>query len=351
MVRVVVDNMVVTTIVPDKSGSCTGSPARRSEKRMQELDRMDDQPRVTEVADGIFAIDTLFQGQPGSVAAYLVVGPDGLGLVETGPSTVSTALAAGVTAAGYAIDDITDIVVTHIHLDHAGALGGLMQQLEHVQAWVHPVGLPHMVNPEKLVNSASRIYGERMEQLWGEIIPAPEDRLHATEHRVPITVGGRMLVPFDTPGHASHHIALLDEQTGSLFTGDVAGVRVQGTSLAIPPMPPPDIDVDAWNRSIDLMLEIAPQRIMLTHFGSFTDVETHLAMVRDGIEAQMSIGREVLVPGGTDAEMTERLEAWVRQRLGNDAEAAWGALDAANPLFMGALGIRRVLRKAGELEA
>lgn len=317
---------------------------------MQEPRRSGGMRAVSEVADGIFAIDTVFQGQPGAVAAFLLVGPDGVTLIETGPSTVGDALEDGIGAAGYALDDITDIVVTHIHLDHAGALGGLMRRLEHVEAWLHPVGLPHVANPEKLVNSATRIYGDRMGDLWGEVVPAPEERLHPTEHQVPINVGGRTLVPFDTPGHASHHIALLDEQTGSLFTGDVAGVRLQDTSLAIPPMPPPDIDVVAWNRSIDLMVEIAPERLLLTHFGAFSDVESHLQMVRDSIDAQMALGREVLVPGGSDDELTRRLEAWTRAGLGDDADRVWGALDAANPLFMGSLGIHRVLRKAGELE-
>lgn len=306
--------------------------------------------RVVEVADGIFAIDTMFQGTAGAVAVYLVVGPDGVGLIETGPTSAHDALDAGITAAGYTLDDITDIVVTHIHLDHAGALGWLMRQHEHLTAWVHPVGLPHMIQPEKLVNSATRIYGDRMGELWGDVVPAPERRLRATEHRTPISIAGRSLIPFDTPGHASHHIAILDEQTGSLFTGDVAGVRMQDTSLAIPPMPPPDIDVAAWNRSIDLMLEIAPERLLLTHFGEFSDVESHLEMVREGIAAQMALGREVLLSGGTNDALTERLEAWTRSGLGGDADRVWRQLDAANPLFMGALGIRRVLRKTGELE-
>lgn len=317
---------------------------------MQDDGRVSGAGSARKVADGVFVIDTVFQGNPGAVAAYLVVGQDGVGLIETGPATVVDALEAGIAAAGYSLDDVTDVVVTHIHLDHAGALGGLMRRLDRLQAWVHPVGLPHMVNPEKLVNSASRIYGDRMEELWGEIVPAPEDRLHPTGHRTPISVGGRSLTPFDTPGHASHHIALLDEQTGSLFTGDVAGVRMEGTGLAIPPMPPPDIDVAAWNRSIDLMLEIAPERLLLTHFGAYSNVTEHLEMVREGIDAQMALGRDVLVPGGTDEEMTERLEVWTRARLGADADEVWPSLDAANPLFMGALGIRRVLRKAGELE-
>lgn len=306
---------------------------------------------AAEIADGLYCIDTGFLGRTGAVAAFLVVGPDGLGLVETGPTTVRANLLAGIRDAGHDPAEVRDIVVTHIHLDHAGGLGVLLRDLPNAVAWVHPVGRPHMVAPERLISSATRIYGDRMEELWGEFAPVPEDRLHATEDRGAIRLGGRILRVYDTPGHASHHIALLDEQTGSLLTGDVAGVRMQGTSLPIPPLPPPDIDVAAWTRSIDLMLEIAPERLLLTHFSGYDDVEEHLGRLREGIAAQMALGRDVLIPGGTDDHLTARLEAWQREGLGTDAERVWESLDAANPLFMSSMGIHRVLRKAGELEA
>lgn len=304
-----------------------------------------------EIAPGIHAIDTGFQGQAGAVAAFLVVGPDGLGLVETGPTTVQGGLRAGMAAAGYDLGDVTDVVVTHIHLDHAGGLGSLMRELPDVQAWVHPVGRPHMLDPARLIASATRIYGDRMDQLWGDFLPVPEERLHATADGQPIRLGGRELVPYDTPGHASHHIALLDTQTGTLFTGDVAGVRMQGTALPVPPLPPPDIDIAAWEASIARMRALAPERLALTHFSAFEDVEAHLAALEEGLDRAMAMGREVLLPGGSDAELADRLEAWVRGALGTDADRVWGAMDAANPLFMSASGIHRVLRKAGELEA
>lgn len=306
--------------------------------------------RAVEIADGLYTIDTGFQGNTGAVAVFLVVGPDGLGLIETGPASTLDNVIAGIADAGYSVDDVQDVVVTHIHLDHAGALGALMRQRDQVKARVHPVGLPHLINPERLVRSATRIYGDRMDELWGQMLNVPEDRLTPTEDRTPISVGGRRFVPFDTPGHASHHIALLDEQTGSLFTGDVAGVRMQGTSFPVPPMPPPDIDIDAWKRSIDLMQQIAPERLVLTHFSTFTDVQKHLDQLRDGLDASMALGREVLLHGGSEDDLTDRLEAWIREQLGGDSERVWPSLDAANPLFMGSMGIHRVLRKAGELE-
>ncbi len=303
------------------------------------------------IADGIYAIDTGFRGTPGSVAAFLIVGPDGLGLIETGPTTVRENLLAGIRDAGHDPADVRDVVVTHIHLDHAGGLGTLMRDQPQVRAWVHPVGLPHMLRPEKLIASATRIYGDQMDTLWGPFLPLPEDRVQATEEGRPISLGGRTIVPWDTPGHASHHVALLDELTGTLFTGDVAGVRMQGTSFPVPPLPPPDIDIGAWKRSIARMRDLAPERLALTHFSLFDDVEQHLDTLERGLDETMAIGRAVLVSGGTEDELTVRLEAWQRQGLGDDAPRVETALDAANPLYMSASGIHRVLRKAGEIES
>lgn len=303
-----------------------------------------------EIADGIYAIDTGFRETAGAVAAFLVVGPDGLGLVETGPTTVRQHLLDGIRAAGQDPADLRDVVVTHIHLDHAGGLGTLMLDQPQVRAWVHPVGLPHMLRPEKLIASATRIYGDQMDTLWGPFLPLPEDRVQPTEEGTAISLGGRPVVPWDTPGHASHHVALLDEQTGTLFTGDVAGVRMQGSSFSVPPLPPPDIDIAAWKRSIARMRELAPERLALTHFSVFDDVERHLDVLERGLDDSMTIGREVLVSGGTDDELTARLEAWQRKGLGADAARIEPALDAANPLYMSAMGIHRVLRKAGEIE-
>lgn len=308
------------------------------------------QDQAVAIADGIHAIDLGFLDRAGSVAAYLVEGPGGLALIETGPSTVRENLEAGIRKAGFGMKDISHVIVTHIHLDHAGGVGGLARAYPHVKVWVHPVGAPHLVDNSKLVNSATRIYGGDMRRLWGDIEDVPEDQVVVVEDRVAIDVGGRKLVPYFTPGHASHHLALLDEQTGSLFTGDVGGVRMQATRVPIPPMPPPDIDFHAWRSSIDLMLEIAPERLLLSHFGAFTDVETHLASLRENIDRIMEMGRSVLMPDGDDDALTGELEAWVRGTLGDDADRVWPAFDAANPMFMTSLGIHRVLRKSGELD-
>jgi glyoxylase-like metal-dependent hydrolase (beta-lactamase superfamily II) len=306
---------------------------------------------AVEIAEGIYLIDTGFMDNQVAVGVFLIVGPDGLGLVETGPSTVLENVIAGIMSAGYDIENVRDVAVTHIHLDHSGGLGELMGQHHRMRAWAHPVGVPHLVSPERLEQSASRIYGDRMGELWGTISGVPEDRLNPTEDRQVIVLGGRRLRVFDTPGHASHHIVLLDEQTGTMFTGDVAGVRIDGTVFPVPPLPPPDIDIEAWRRSIALMREIGPERLVLTHFGPYEDAAEHLRQLEEALDEAMGIGREVLLAGGSNSELTERLETWVHDRLGSVDDRVGAALDAANPLFMSALGIHRVLRKSGELGA
>jgi glyoxylase-like metal-dependent hydrolase (beta-lactamase superfamily II) len=303
-----------------------------------------------EIAEGIHLIDTGFMGKQGAVGVFLIVGPDGLGLVETGPATVLETLAAGIVDAGHDIENVRDLAVTHIHLDHSGGLGELMRRHHRMRAWAHPLGVPHLVSPRRLEDSASRIYGDRMEELWGTITGVPEDRLSATEDRKEISLGGRRLKVFDSPGHASHHIVLLDEQTGTLFTGDVAGVRMEGTAFPLPPLPPPDIDIGAWKRSIALMREIGPERLVLTHFGPYTDGLEHLRKLEEALDEVMRIGRDVLLHGGSNDELTERLQIWAHDRLGSVDDRVGAALEVANPLFMSALGIHRVLRKAGELE-
>lgn len=183
------------------------------------------------------------------------------------------------------------ILLTHIHLDHAGATGVLVRRFPDAEVWVHRKGAPHLVDPSKLVASATRLYGDDMERLWGEIAPVPEGNLRVLD-------GGEAVAGFRveyTPGHASHHVAYLHEATGTALCGDVAGVRI-GDGPLIAPTPPPDIDIEAWHRSIDVLRRWRPERLALTHFGSFTDVDEHLARLRaeldESVEAALELGEE-----------------------------------------------------------
>jgi len=228
------------------------------------------------VAEGITLIDLRFLGVPGVIASYLVADGDAVALIETGPTTTLDTLLAGVRAAGHDPEAITDVLVTHIHLDHAGAAGTLLRHLPRARLHVHPVGAPHLLDPSKLLGSATRIYGDRMDELWGEILPVPEGRLIVAQDGAEIRVGGRVLRALATPGHAAHHLAFHDPDTGTVFTGDVAAVRLAGTDYVRPPTPPPELDLDGWLRSVSRIRALRPERLALTHFGAYADADDHL---------------------------------------------------------------------------
>ncbi len=224
----------------------------------------------------IETIDLNFQGAEHLIASFLLLGEGSAALVETGPTSCLLRLMDGLEEHGVAPEDVRSVFLTHIHLDHAGASGHLAQLLPNAAFYVHEVGRPHLVDPSKLLKSATRIYGERMEELWGEARPVPEDRVRALQGGEELEVAGGVLAAHYTPGHAYHHLAYLEPESGVLFAGDVAGVRLPGQSYVRPPTPPPEIDVELWTRSIGLIREISPRGIWPTHFGSFDDVERHL---------------------------------------------------------------------------
>jgi glyoxylase-like metal-dependent hydrolase (beta-lactamase superfamily II) len=167
------------------------------------------------------------------------------------------------------------ILLTHIHFDHAGGTGTLMRQFPELEVYVHERGAPHMVNPERLWASASQLYGEdNMLAMWGEFVPVPEDRLHVLSGGETLRIGADEFEVAYTPGHAKHHVSYLHEDTA--FVGDVGGVRIDAATPTLPPTPPPDIDVEAWHRSLDLIRGWRPERLAITHFGSYEDPEQQL---------------------------------------------------------------------------
>jgi glyoxylase-like metal-dependent hydrolase (beta-lactamase superfamily II) len=183
------------------------------------------------------------------------------------------------------------VLLTHIHFDHAGASGALVRRFPGLPVYVHERGARHMADPERLVSSATRLYGEDgMRELWGEVVPVPQENLHVLEGGE--TVLGDFRVEY-TPGHASHHVCYLHEPSATALVGDVAGVRIPPSDLVIAPTPPPDIDLEAWERSIGIVEGWRPQRLGLTHFGEVTDVERHLADLRRALRAQADDARAV----------------------------------------------------------
>jgi glyoxylase-like metal-dependent hydrolase (beta-lactamase superfamily II) len=257
----------------------------------------------------IETLDLNFMGREGVIASFLLTGDGGTSaaLVETGPTTCLDSLLRGIKEHGVAPEDVRDFFLTHVHLDHAGAAGNLADLLPNATFYVHEVGYPHVIDPSRLLKSAARIYGDRMEELWGEVRPVPEDRLVALKGGEEIRAAGGVLGAHYTPGHAYHHLAYLEPGSGSLFAGDVAGIRLQGQSYVRPPTVPPEFDAEAWKGSIEKIRSIGPRVILPTHFGPFEDVDRHLAELEQRL-ADWLLFVEERIDRGME-EISEELEA------------------------------------------
>lgn len=231
--------------------------------------------RIHTEAPGVIRIDHGWGG-PGFIASYLVADGDQLALVEAGPASTRDALLAGIRAAGHDPADLTHLLLTHIHLDHAAGAGQLAALAPRAVVHVHPRGAPHLADPSRLLASAARLYGDRMEEMWGTMLPVPADRIRTLTDGETVRVGGRTIAALDTPGHAAHHLSFHDVEAGLVFTGDVGGIRLDGARYVRPPTPPPEVDTPAWLRSIDRLRALRPSMLLPTHFGGITDVEWHL---------------------------------------------------------------------------
>ncbi|HEY1387450.1 MAG TPA: MBL fold metallo-hydrolase [Ktedonobacterales bacterium] len=233
-----------------------------------------------QLAEDLWLIDTHFQGERQIIASYLIVGERELALVDVGAAATLGTLLAGVRAAGFEPADITHLLLTHVHLDHAGAAGALVQHLPRAQVYVHRIGAPHLIDPSRLMRSATRIYGDKMGRLWGTMQPTPEHRIEIVDDGDEIHIGARTLRALYTPGHAIHHIALYDEAHGVAFPGDVAGVSIEGIDFIRPPTPPPDLSLEDWDESITRLEALRLQRLYLPHFGEVDAPARHLAVLR-----------------------------------------------------------------------
>jgi glyoxylase-like metal-dependent hydrolase (beta-lactamase superfamily II) len=256
-------------------------------------------------------IDLDFMDTKQVIASFLLLAEDGASaaLVETGPTTCLDRLNVGLEEHGVSHEDVRQVFVTHIHLDHAGASGHLADLLPNATFYVHEVGHPHLVDPSKLVKSATRIYGESMDELWGEARPVPEDRVVTLKDREEKEAAGGVLVAHDTPGHAYHHLAYLEQGSGALFTGDVAGIRLPGQSYVRPPTPPPEIDVEAWVRSINHIRQMNPASLWPTHFGSYEDVGRHLGELEQRLQDWLLFVEGQMDEGAGREEISEGLRA------------------------------------------
>jgi glyoxylase-like metal-dependent hydrolase (beta-lactamase superfamily II) len=256
----------------------------------------------------IEVIDLDFLGEREIIASYLLAGDSLAAIVETGPTTCMQNLLGGLKERGVAPEDVRQVFLTHIHLDHAGASGHLADVLPNATFYVHEVGYPHLADPSKLLKSAARLYGDRMQELWGEVRPVPEDRIVALKGEEELEAAGGLLTAHDTPGHAYHHLAFHEPESGMLFAGDVAGIRLPGTSYVRPPTPPPEVDVAAWVRSIQGIRRISPSVICPTHFGRYEDVERHLSELEQRLQDWLLFVEERLDEGRSQEEIAAELK-------------------------------------------
>jgi len=273
---------------------------------------------------------------PGIIGCYVLETEHGAALFDCGPTTCVEHLKAGLAERALELKDLRHLLLSHIHLDHAGAAGALVREHPGLQVHVSEIGAPHVIDPSKLEASARRLYGDAFDELWGELVPVPAENVHVVGDAV---VG---LECFPTPGHASHHVSYLDAQ-GTLYAGDAAGVRVGGGAFVMPPCPPPEFDLGAWEQTIFEIERRAPDRLALIHFGAYNDVEAHLATLRETLNRWAD-----WVENGMDEQT---FVAAARHDVSQTEPDLADAYDRAAPYWHHFRGIDRYWRKRREANA
>lgn len=278
-------------------------------------------------------LDLLHCGDPRRIAAYLVETDDGLALFDCGPTSCLPALRDALGARGVEIRDLRHLLLSHIHLDHAGAAGALVREHPQLAVHVSAIGAPHLVDPSRLEASARRLYGDSFDALWGELAPVPQENIRVVGDNV---VG---LACFAAPGHASHQVSYRHED-GTLYNGDAAGVRIAPGRFVFAPTPPPEIDLPAWERTLDEIERRSPSRLALIHFGVFDDVERHL----DALRATMRSWADRVGHGMDEPTFVAAARAEVAASDPDEADA----YDRAAPYWHCYLGLERYWRKRAE---
>ena len=293
-------------------------------------------------------IDLRFLGLQRVIGTAVLDGPSGLTLIDPGPASCLPALESGLADLGRRLEDVKTLLLTHIHLDHAGATGTLLHRLPQAVAYVHERGVPHMIDPARLLASATRLYGTNMDRFWGECRPVPADRLHVLSGGERIDTAGRTFDVQYTPGHASHHVSYFDMTEGTAYVGDTGGIRV-ASGLIKAPTPPPDIDLELWEASLQRIEAWRPTALVLTHFGRVDDVADHLRKFRGVLARQAALVRETLASDGTDEERIRRfvedMRADAHRHRSVDDPASTEAAAAFDQLWQ---GLARYWRKKAE---
>jgi len=300
---------------------------------------------VQPLATGLSYVDLDFLGRPHAIATVVVQGGGSVALIDPGPTTCLRNLERGLQDQGIRLSDVTTILLTHIHLDHAGATGSIVRTHPDIQVVVHQRGAPHLLAPERLVESARRLWGADMDRLWGEVLPVPEQNLHVVEGNQNVGAGGRTFEVAYTPGHASHHVSYFDSSSGIAFVGDTAGVCIDN-GYVLPPTPPPDIDLELWRGSVERIEQWHPASLFITHFGPITNVRPHFASLLDHLDVVASLVRESLARAGSDDERAALFADDLRRELRRTMrESQLAAYETAAQFHLLWRGLARYWRK------
>jgi glyoxylase-like metal-dependent hydrolase (beta-lactamase superfamily II) len=298
-----------------------------------------------QLAAGVSWIDLRFLGRPRRIAAVLLQGAAGAAIVDPGPTSCLATLERALAAAGTPLDAVSHLLLTHIHLDHAGAAGTIARRHPGMRVVVHRLGAPHLVDPSRLVDSATRLYGADMDRLWGAIEPVPQAQLHIVDGGETLEVAGRSVRVTYTPGHAKHHVSYFDERSGLAWVGDVAGVCIDG-GYVLPPTPPPDVDLAAWRVSIERLEALQADTLFLTHCGPVTSPRVHLRSLAENLETMEAWARESLALDGTDIDRKAAFDDRLRRELRRHMdEARAQSYESAAAFGLSWAGLARYLRK------
>ena len=300
----------------------------------------------------ITILDTNWVGRPHSVAAALLESDGHRVIIDPGPESTYATLRERLHSRGLSVTQLDAILLTHIHLDHAGASGSLVRENPRLAVYVHTLGAPHMIDPSRLLASAARLWPENLHQLFGDTLPVPKENLRILEGGETLTLGARKLEVAYTPGHASHHVSYFDAAEGVAFVGDTTGIRIDNGPYILPATPPPDINLEIWEDSFAAILARRPSRLFLTHFGYAGKPAEHIDEFRRRLHRWASLVAEILQSASDEAEAKQafaaRAQAEMQERLGAE-EADHHAFTAG--LDLSFLGLARYLRKRAEATA
>ena len=299
----------------------------------------------------ITTLDDHWIGRPHSIGTALLESDGHYAIVDPGPGSTLNTLGKELGARGVSVSDLDAILLTHIHLDHAGASGALVRENPRVAVYVHKLGAPHMIDPSKLLASAARLWPDNLDELFGEALPVPGSNLRILEGGETIELGSSKIEVAYTPGHAAHHVSYFEDVEGVAFVGDTTGIRIEGPYV-MPATPPPDIDLPLWDSSLARILERQPRRLFLTHFGFSENPAAHIAQFRERLHSWMETTEAILRTAKSDAEAMGCFTATMRAEIGEHlpAEEAEQYVVTAG-LNLSFLGLARHARKRAQAAA